>query len=138
MCKMKRRPVQSEVQFGVALGVNGPLDRDELSPHSHTKRTDALFSLLKEEAEEQKITTQLLGFLFHRENYIHDRAVAVVGLKLFHKETITREISLDEGLFMLSSYKLGYTGYSSLRQELKNRVELPRHYRLMQHKKIKI
>ena len=101
------------------------LDRDELSTR-HTKRTDALFSLLKEEAEEQKITTtQLLGFLFHRENYIHDRAVAVVGLKLFHKETITREISLDEGLFMLSSYKLGCTGYSSLRQELKSRVELP-------------
>ena len=43
---------------------------DELSPR-HTKRiTDALFSLLKEEAEEQKITTtQLLGFLLHRENY---------------------------------------------------------------------
>ena len=41
------------------------LDRDELSTR-HTKRTDALFSLLKEEAEEQKITTtQLLGFLLH-------------------------------------------------------------------------
>lgn len=58
------------------------------------------------EAEEQKITTQLLGFLLHRENYIHDRAVAAVGLKLFHKETVTRERSLDEGLFMLSNYKL--------------------------------
>ena len=76
----------------------------------------------------------MLGFLLHRKNYVHDRAVAAVGLKLFHKETITREMSLDEGLFMLSSYKLGRTGYSSLRQELKNRVELPPHYRLMQHK----
>eukprot|EP00731_Ephydatia_muelleri_P028943 Em0020g587a len=108
---------------------------DELSPRHTKRRTDALFSLLKEEAEEQKITTtQLLGFLLHRENYIHDRAVAAIGLKLFHKETITREISLDEGLFMLSTYKLGRTGYSSLRQELKSRVELPPHYRLMQHK----
>ena len=35
---------------------------------------------------------------------------------------------------MLSTYKLGRTGYSSLRQELKSRVELPPHYRLMQHK----
>ena len=50
---------------------------DELSPRHTKRRTDALFSLLKEEAEEQKITTtQLLGFLLHRENYIHDRAVA--------------------------------------------------------------
>ena len=108
---------------------------DELSPRHTKRRTDALFSLLKEEAEEQKITTtQLLGFLLHRENYIHDRAVAAIGLKLFHKETITSEISLDEGLFMLSTYKLGRTGYSSLRQELKSRVELPPYYRLMQHK----
>ena len=101
---------------------------DELSPCHTKRRTDALFSLLKEEAEEQKTTTtQLLGFLLHRENYIHDRAVAAIGLKLFHKETITREISLDVGLFMLLTYKLGRTGYSSLRQELKSRVELPPH-----------
>ena len=39
---------------------------DELSPHHTKRRTDALFSLLKEEAEEQKIT-QLLGFLLLRE-----------------------------------------------------------------------
>ena len=38
---------------------------DELSPHHTKRRTDALFSLLKEEAAEQKITkSQLLGFCF--------------------------------------------------------------------------
>ena len=68
----------------------------------------------------QKITTtQLLGYMLHRENYIHDRAVAAVGLKLFRKEMVSREISLDEALFILSTYKLGRTGYTSLRQELK-------------------
>ena len=35
---------------------------------------------------------------------------------------------------MLATYKLGRTGYSSLRQELNSRVELPPPYRLMQHK----
>ena len=56
----------------------------------------------------QKITTtQLLGYMLHRENYIHDRAVAEVGLKLFRK--VSREISLDEALFFLSTYKLGQT-----------------------------
>ena len=75
-----------------------------------------MFALLKE----QKITTtQLLGYMLHRENYIHDRAVAEVGLKLFRKEMVSREISLDEALFILSTYKLGQTGYTSLRQELK-------------------
>ena len=58
---------------------------DELSPRHTKRRTDALFSLLKEEAEEQKITTQLLGFLLHRENYIHDRAVAAIGLELLQQ-----------------------------------------------------
>ena len=49
-------------------------------------------SLLKEEAEMQKITTtQLLGYMLHRENYIQDRAVAAVGLKLFRKEMVSRE-----------------------------------------------
>ena len=32
---------------------------------------------------------------------------------------VSREISLDEALFILSTYKLGQTGYTSLRQELK-------------------
>ena len=44
---------------------------------------------------------------------------------------VSREISLDEALFILSTYKLGRTG---LRQELKTKVDLPAHYRLMQHK----
>ena len=44
-------------------------------PSSFQRRTDALFALLKEEAEVHKITTQLLGYMLHRENYIHDRAL---------------------------------------------------------------
>ena len=48
---------------------------------------------------------------------------------------VSREISLDEALFILSTYKLGRTGYTSLRQELKTKVDLPAHYRqIMQHK----
>ena len=59
---------------------------DALSPRHSKRRTDTLFALLKKEAEVQKITTtQLLGYMLHRENYIHDRAVASVGLKLFHR-----------------------------------------------------
>ena len=42
---------------------------------------------------------------------------------------VSREISLDEALFILSTYKLGRTGYTSLRQELKTKVDLPAHYR---------
>ena len=65
---------------------------DALSPRHSTRRTDALFALLKEEAEMQKITTtQLLGYMLHRENYIQDRAAAAVGLKLFRKEMVSRE-----------------------------------------------
>ena len=45
-----------------------------------------------------------------------------------------KEISLDDGLYMLSQYKLGFTSYTSLRQDLKLKVELPAHYKLMQHK----
>ena len=70
----------------------------------------------------------------HKENYVKDRAVAAVGMLLFHKESFDKELSLDEGLYMLSQYKLGRTGYTSLRQDLKPRVELPAHYKLMQHK----
>ena len=50
---------------------------------------------------------------------------------LFHKESVDKEISLDDGLYMLSQYKLGHTSYTSLRQDLK---QLPAHYKLMQHK----
>ena len=64
---------------------------DALSPRHCKRRTDALLALLKEEAEVQKITTtQLLGYMLHRENYIHDRPVASVGLKLFQKEKVSK------------------------------------------------
>ena len=52
-------------------------------------------------------------------------------MQLFHKESVDKEISLDDGL---SQYKLGRTSYTSLRQDLKLKVELPAHYKLMQHK----
>ena len=55
-------------------------------------------------------------------------------MHLFHKESVDKEISLDDGLYMLSQYKLGRTSYTSLRQDLKLKVELPAHYKLMQHK----
>ena len=75
-------------------------------------------SLIQEEAEENNITpSQLLGYLLHKENYAKDRPLAAVGMQL--------EISLDDGLYMLSQYKLGPTSYASLRQDLKLKVELP-------------
>ena len=55
-------------------------------------------------------------------------------MQLFHKESVDKEISLDDGLYMLSQYKLGRTSYTSSRQDLKLKVELPAHYKLMQHK----
>ena len=55
VCKMKRRPVQVVgVQDEEKTSTITPLD--ELSPRHTKRRTDALFSLLKEEAEGQ-ITT---------------------------------------------------------------------------------
>ena len=58
-------------------------------------------------------------------------------MQLFHKESVDKEISLDDGLYMLSQYKPGCTctctSYTSLRQDLKLKVELPAHYKLMQH-----
>ena len=69
-----------KVQDEASTSTIAPLDA--LSPR-HSKRTYALLTLLKEEADVQKITaTQLLGYMLHRENYIHDRSVATVGLKL--------------------------------------------------------
>ena len=50
-----------------------------------------------------------------------------VALKLFHKETLSSEASLDEALFMLSSYKFDHTGYTNHRRELKTKVDLPAH-----------
>ena len=108
---------------------------DQLSPRQRSRRTQALMSLLQEEAEENSITTsQLLGYLLHRENYVKDRALTAVGMQVFSNKPVGKELSLDEGLYILSQYKLGHTSYTSLRHDLKPRVELPAHYKLMQHK----
>ena len=54
-----------KVQDEASTSTIAPLDA--LSPRHSKRRTDALFTLLKEEAEVQKITTQLLGYMLHRE-----------------------------------------------------------------------
>ena len=92
---------------------------DQLSPRQRSRRTQALMSLLQEEAEENSITTsQLLGYLLHRENYVKDRALAAVGMQVFSNIPVGKELSLDEGLYILSQYKLGHTSYTSLRHDL--------------------
>ena len=78
--------------------------------------------------------TQLLGYLLYRVNYTHDKAVAEVGKKLFDQESVDREVTLDEALYMLSTYRLGRSAYTSLRHDLMQKVDLPAHYKLMQHK----
>ena len=55
-------------------------------------------------------------------------------MKLFNSESIDMELSLDESLHMLSTYKLGRSAYTSLRHDLKQRVSLPAHHMVMQHK----
>lgn len=121
-----------DVPQGEKESLLSPLD--VVSPRQRNRRTQALMSLIQEEAEENNITpSQLLGYLLHKENYVKDRPLAAVGMQLFHKESVDKEISLDEGLYMLSQYKLGRTSYTSLRQDLKLKVELPAHYKLMQH-----
>ena len=108
---------------------------DELSQRHARRRTDAILTQLKEEAEKQMITvTQLLGYLLYRVNYTHDKAVAEVGKKLFDQESVDREVTLDEALHMLSTYRLGRSAYTSLRHYLMQKVDLPAHYKLMQHK----
>ena len=79
--------------------------------------------------------TQLLGYLhvIYRVNYTDDKAVAEVGKKLFDQESVDREVTLDEALYMLSTYRLGQSAYTSLKQYLMQRLDLA-HYRLMQHK----
>ena len=69
-----------------------------------------------------------------RENYVHDRPVADIGMKLFQQEPVAKELSLDEALYMLSAYKLGRSGYTNLRFDMKKRVEFPAYYRVKQHK----
>eukprot|EP00731_Ephydatia_muelleri_P007037 Em0003g1285a len=55
-------------------------------------------------------------------------------MQVFSNKPEGKELSLGEGLYFLSQYKLGRTSYTSLRHDLKPRVELPAHYKLMQHK----
>ena len=69
-----------------------------------------------------------------RENYAHDRPVADIGMKLFQQEPVAKELSLDEALYMLSAYKLGRSGYTNLRFDMKKWVEFPVYYRVNQHK----
>ena len=78
--------------------------------------------------------TQLLGYLLYRVNYTHDKSVAEVGKKLFDQESVDREVTLDETLYMLSTYRLGRSANTSLKHDLMQKVDLPAHYRLMQHK----
>ena len=74
-----------------------------------------------------------MGYLLYRVNYTHDKAVAEVGKKLFDQESVDREVTLDEALYMLSTYRLGRSAYTSLRHDLMQKVDLPAHYKLMQH-----
>ena len=60
-----------------------------------------------------------------------DRALAGAGMQVFSNKPIGKELSLDEGLYILMQYKLGRTSYTSLRHDLKPRVEIPAHYKLM-------
>ena len=93
---------------------------DQLSPRQRSRKTQALMSLLQEEAEENSITTsQLLGYLLHRENYVKDRALAAVGMQVFSNKPVGKELSLDEGLYILSQ-----SSYTSLRHDLKPILEI--------------
>ena len=66
---------------------------DQLSPCQRSRRIQALMSLLQEEAEENSITTsQLLGYLLHRENYVKDRALAAVGMQVFSNKPVGKEL----------------------------------------------
>ena len=54
--------------------------------------------------------------------------------RLTSADTCTSGEGSSEELYILLQYQLGRTGYTSLRHDLKPRVELPTHYKLMQHK----
>ena len=111
--------LEGRIEEVKTLGLS-PLD--QLSPRQRSRRTQALMSLLQEEAEENSITTsQLLGYLLHRQNYVKDRALAAVE---FSNIPVGKELSLDEGLYILSQYKLGRTSYTSLRHDLKPILEI--------------
>ena len=82
---------------------------DELSQRHARRRTDAILTQLKEEAEKQMITvTQFLGYLLYRVNYTHDKAVAEVGKKLFDQESVDREVTLDEALHNICCQLIGW------------------------------
>ena len=86
---------------------------DQLSPRQRSRRTQALMSLIQEEAEENSITTsQLLGYLLHRELWqqLACRCSAT---------NLGKELSLDEGLYILSQ-----SSYTSLRHDLKPILEI--------------
>ncbi|XP_038073986.1 uncharacterized protein LOC119742038 [Patiria miniata] len=108
---------------------------DEVGPRQQFRRTNSLLHDLREEAEENGISaTELMGYLLHKENYISNRKTADVGLKLFNKSLVDKEMSVDKGLYILSSYNIGRTGYTNLRRDLNEHVTLPAHYKLMEKK----
>ena len=53
-----------------------------------------------------------------------DRALAAVGMQVFSNIPVGKELSMDEGLYILSQYKLGRTSYTSLRHDLKPILEI--------------
>ena len=103
----------------------------ELSQRQARRRTNGILTQLR---GSRLSVTQLLGYLVYSVNYTHDKAVAEVGKKLFDQESVDREVTLDEAL--LSTYRLGRPAYTSLKHHLMQKVDLPAHYRLMQHENI--
>ena len=59
--------------------------------------------------------------------------LAEVGKKSFDQESVDREVTLDEALYMLSTHRLGRSAYTSMRHDLMQKVDLPAHYKIMQH-----
>ena len=53
--------------------------------------------------------------MLHRENYVHNCVIAGIGMRLFHEQSVSNELSVDEALHMLSTYKLDRMGYTTLR-----------------------
>eukprot|EP00731_Ephydatia_muelleri_P014210 Em0007g1520a len=109
----------------------------EVSQRKARRRTDTKLTQLKEEAKKQAqmITLyQLLGYLLYRVNYTHDKTVAEVGKKLFDQESVGREVTLDEALYVLSTYRLSRSAYTNMRHDLMQKVDLSAHYKIMQHK----
>ena len=105
-----------------------------MGPRQQFRRTSTILEELREEAEKNGVSpTQLLGFLLHKENYVSNRKTADAGMRLFTGSSIVNEMSEDKGLYFLSSYNLGRTGYTNLRRDLQEHVK-PAHYKLMEKK----